>query len=69
MKPELRIQFLPAAETADFRLLVSLAKPNGENIATITSMSPDDPGLVERLKDIHQTFRMTMRFAEGGENG
>jgi hypothetical protein len=63
----LHIQVLPAKGTADFRLLVSATGEGGENVATIASMSIDDPDLQTRLRDIAQAFRMGARY--GREEG
>lgn len=57
----LHLQVVPAADSADFRLLVSATGPSG-NIATIASISIDDPQLNIRLRDIAQAFRMGTRF-------
>jgi len=58
----LHIQVTAAEGSADFNLLVSAVGDDGRNVATITSMSVDDPNLQVRLRDIAQAFRMGARF-------
>lgn len=65
MPLNLHAQFMPAPETADFTLLISATGESG-NIATIASLSIDDPNLQGRLRDIAQAFRMGARFGKEG---
>jgi hypothetical protein len=59
----LRADFLANQESADFRLLISAA--DGDNhLATITSISIDDPDLQGRLRDIAQAYRMGARYGK-----
>jgi hypothetical protein len=60
----LHAQIMPAVESADFRLLISAIGDDGRNVATIASISIDDPNLQVRLRDIAQAFRMGARFGK-----
>jgi hypothetical protein len=53
---------MAAEDSADFTLLVSVVGNDGQNVATIASLSIDDPHLGERLRDISRAFRMGARF-------
>lgn len=61
----LRIEMVAAHDTADFSLLVSATEPGlagyTENVATIASLSVDDPELGPKLRLIAQAFRMGAR--------
>jgi hypothetical protein len=60
----LHCQIIAAADTADFRLLISATNDVGLNVATIASMPIDDPNLQTRLRDISQAYRMGARFGK-----
>lgn len=60
----LHIQVLPAADTADFRLLISATDDTGANVATVGSLDIDDPQLSEKLRLVAQAFRMGTRFGK-----
>lgn len=62
----LHAQILAAKDSADFTLLISATGDDGRNVATVASISIDDPNLSARLRDIAQAFRMGARF--GKEN-
>lgn len=60
----LHAQILAAEDSADFTLLISAVDKEGTHVATITSMSIDDPNINTRLRDISQAFRMGARFGK-----
>lgn len=60
----LRADLRVAAESADFRLLISAAGENGSYLATIADISIDDPTLGTQLRNITQAFRMGARYGK-----